>query len=190
MINNYIEFNARYQWCIENLPNKMLRPNLRERIKGLNNFEQFSFFCFGNDVFNSGNRAVHVYYQPDKITYFPMERNSPAFSFQFSGCYMAKFYFRGYYYICHIFCANNNTDCKSKWNNFVIQYEHDIRDLILFKPTKGHDVKYAPQYLPFSIGGLITETNECYSFVLCNLKTTVDPFYPLPVTPETGMLIL
>lgn len=181
-------FNKKYGWCIENLKNSMSYPKTNERMNGLQNPIHYSLFCAGNGIYKEGRQAAtHVYYQDWKITFYPTLRNIPVFSFQFSGCYMAKFYFRGYYYVCHIFCYDNDKDCKSQWNNFIIEYEHDIHDLILFKPTKGHEVKYASS--PFSIGGLITENNECYSFVLCDLRTTVDPFAPLPVKPEVEAFI-
>lgn len=134
------------------------------------NINRFTYLGFD---YPFGNISV-VLDSSGKITSKSISRNSVAMSYNFSGCYMAKFCFAGCWFVCHIFCSGpkDSSDCKNTWNSFVKEYCHrrgDIDTLILFKPTNSkynvdywNDAnKFPPQQI--QIAGLITPDNRCYS---------------------------
>lgn len=116
-----------------------------------------------------------VLFQTGIITYSKMSHNRAVISYEFSGCYMARFKFLDSWYICHICCLGNNDsgDCKRDWNAFIQEYYHrrgEIENLSLFKPTAGYDARYYNIYNGFpsqiQVVGLITHDGRCYSIVM------------------------
>ena len=135
--------------------------------------------CFDCSGFVYPGAITGVFYKESKIAFFPLiDPQSSLISFQFLGCYMAKFCFNGKYYGCHIFCSTGNffgRDCKAIWNRFVIDYAPDIKELVLFQPTDGkglicHETikrnKEVNNDKRFQVCGLITPDNRMYSVCL------------------------
>lgn len=144
------------------------------------------FKCCGYSLIQNGRPITLLYFQNGFITFYPVLSNALVLSFQFSGCYMAKFCFRGSFYVCHIYCQNDNTDQKRFWNNFVDKYGPELRNLVVFKPTKVYDaVRFRRT---FEVGGMIEPNNVCSSLILKEY-VAIEPFQLIQVAPERRGMI-
>lgn len=125
-----------------------------------------------NSIVYSFGGPIGVIYKEGFITFGIINQHMDAISYEFSGCYMAKFFFRGNWYVCHISCKERTpSDCKDVWNEFVYKYQKDIKYLLLFKPTS-YDIvqqiaikcnKDFETSNRFQVCGLITMHNRMYS---------------------------
>lgn len=113
------------------------------------------------------NGIASVLYQDGKITFMKINRMTAAISFDFRGCYMAKFKFRGDWYVVHIYCCEGEPklDCKDTWNEFVRMYREEIECLILIQPTRAVTINDYDK-LNATVCGLIMPDNQCYSFIM------------------------
>lgn len=105
------------------------------------------------DSINNVN-VTSVLWEPGEITVYPLSDVEDAISFQFSGCIMAKFKCNNRYYVAHIHVADNKTDKREQWIDFLTQTKA-ISEIIMFKPSRG---VYA-----YEIWGIITQDGLCYS---------------------------
>lgn len=113
------------------------------------------------------NGIASVLDQDGKITFMKINRMTAAISFNFRGCHMAKFKFRGDWYVVHIYCSEGeaNLDCKDNWNKFVYMYQKEIEHLILIQPTRAVTIS-GYEKLNATVCGLIMPDNQCYSFIM------------------------
>lgn len=125
-----------------------------------------------NAIGYSFGGPIGVIYKEGFITFSVIAEYMDAISYEFSGCYMAKFFFRGRWYVCHISCKERTpSDCKDVWNEFVYEYQKEIKHLLLFKPTSSDIVqqmaikcnKDFETSNRFQVCGLITMHNRMYS---------------------------
>lgn len=93
-------------------------------------------------------------------------------SFEFSGCYMARFKYDGIYYYCHIFRQSNSSgDCKNLWNNFLSNHYQHISDIVIFRPNIER-IKNKLRWIStnsmahYSICGIIDTNNDCYAAII------------------------
>lgn len=112
-----------------------------------------------------------VLYREGMITYARLSnRECPAISFQFSGCYMAKLCFRNTWYVFHISTSEWAAyDRKSEWKAFLSAYKNDISAIVMYKPTDERALfdiykDMHGRQLPVTLAGLIT-LSECYTLV-------------------------
>lgn len=95
------------------------------------------------------------------ITIYPVTHDT--LSFQFSGCYMARFRIRDTYYIAHIHTSSEslNEDCRSIFARFLCRYKNEIEEFQMFKPWCHRRACGIVKYW-----GLITRAGECYTLEL------------------------
>ncbi len=134
------------------------------------------FICCGgtyNAIDATHVAMTAVFYRQAYISYMPMPKYNAAISFQFAGCYMAKFTLGGQTYVCHITSMSGaSDDRKAQWNNFVRTYHSRLTDLRVFRPTDPDDMLYRESEALKSRGmktmvcGLITPAGECYGAVI------------------------
>lgn len=137
-----------------------------------------------------------VMYRPGFITYMVLPaQHYAAVSYEFSGCFMARFRFKGVRYVCHISTAGSDSpqdDCKQVWMDFLHIHADQISELVMFRPTDERKCYEFYQELKIksifqkqqthpSLCGLIKSDGSCHSLVL-NLETCCIqwPGYYLP----------
>lgn len=146
----------------------------------------FSFIGI-NDV---NRRLCVVLYEVGKIVCCRTYSSYFCISFEFNGCYMARFKYDGVSYVCHIYKnSSSHIDCKDIWNNFIASDAAHLSDVILFNPYM-QSSENAKNLISrtVSICGIITPAGECFSSVLdhrTNLfsETTIAHNVPI-VTPR------
>ncbi|WP_294606165.1 hypothetical protein [uncultured Bacteroides sp.] len=134
-----------------------------------------------NSIVYSFGGPVGVIYKEGFITFGIITQYMDAISYEFSGCYMAKFFFRGNWYVCHISCKDGAlSDCKDVWTEFTYRYQKEIKHLFLFNPI---DYDIVRQITIKCNGGLNTSNR----FQVCGLITSCNRMYSLCFDTLTGM---
>ena len=107
-------------------------------------------------------KGSHAHYNPIFYSYVLYEKKrltvgrflfQIGLSFNFSGCLMASFKYKGYEYISHIPVDGSN--CRQQFQEFIYNNCFNPGDFNIFKPF------FEP--LCCSYWGLITKTGKCYS---------------------------
>jgi hypothetical protein len=140
--------------------------------------------------FDLDDTLASVFWRAGKITYKNTCCQKIAISFNFAGCYMAKFAYEDSFYIAHIHCGAP-PDCRDSWNNFVPS-NSSINVLSLFQPTNNRDFiseakngKFADKRT--SICGIIKPDNTCHA-VLVDISNSEPLFTTLCENIVTGMI--
>ncbi len=114
-----------------------------------------------------------------------------AVSYCFSGCYMAKYTYRGRCFISHI--QSGSGDCRQVWNNFYNRNRDSIVVHAIFRPTDCHDSIYKYKETQMSngvectIAGVILPNNKCYA-VLVNIRTHM-PIYIREISSDIRTIL-
>lgn len=122
--------------------------------------ERYRMKCYGCEI---SNNLVAVLFAASYITYYPASENAVCISFDFGGCYMAKYKYCGNWYTSHISTGSGEGDCKDQWNNFISDNNTSIEDLILFRPMTHQMSNYDPSN-HFSCG--LIDDHTCYNLLL------------------------
>lgn len=85
---------------------------------------------------NYQNQLYGVLYMEGFITYMEIPTGqTPTISYQFTGCYMAKFCLdKSQWYVCHI-STGSGYDRWREWLDFLENYSTRISQLVVYKPT-------------------------------------------------------
>lgn len=129
------------------------------------------------EITYSANVLYGVLYQPNFITYSCLGNtdNSTVVSFQFSGCYMAKFKAEdSNYYACHIYSTNRDygTNRTENWNTLYRNIASNIQECTLFKPIEAKPDednfyrKFNSNRNDFFTCGIIDKNNICFTLLL------------------------
>lgn len=103
-----------------------------------------NYHCYGYNY--TTGKLTGVFWTKERIAYYSINPNVAAISFQFAGCYMAKFKLNNQWFICHIHSTTERYyDRKGDWNCFVRNY--NLQNLVVFKPTTVNDDFYSPIWL-------------------------------------------
>lgn len=130
--------------------------------------------AFGNKLSCVGwrlsKRVVFVPWVENKINVFEINENDICVSYDFAGCYMAKFIFFEKIYVAHIHSSlDNSYDCKLLWDIIYANFHQKMNILALFQPTKLYDFLHNIKELSKpkkTIAGVINERNECTSLMI------------------------
>lgn len=134
-----------------------------------------------NSITYSSRAPVGIIYKEGFITFGIIAQYMDAISYEFSGCYMAKFFFRGNWYVCHISCKEGTlSDCKDIWTEFTYRYQKEIKHLLLFNPIDNGIV----QQIKIKCNKDLNTSNR---FQVCGLITSDNRMYSLCFDTLTGM---
>ena len=147
-------------------PNKSV-PIKSEFVPMRNNCRpDFSFRGFNDN----DRRICVVLYEMGRIVCCRTYSSYFCISFEFSGCYMARFKYDGVCYACHIYKnSSSNIDCKDLWNNFIDGAAAQLSDVILFNPflqSTEEAKKLRRNSEEISICGIITTEGNCFTSIL------------------------
>lgn len=114
-----------------------------------------------------------VFYEQGYNTYMRLSgKDSPAISFEFSGCYMAKMQFKYKWYVFHISTSRDTSlDCKAAWIDFLSTHNQHIQTLVVYNPSKGSGLlmKCATMAYkrkqPTMLACVINENNDAYALI-------------------------
>ena len=146
---------------------------------------------------------TYVPYVPKNISRTRLFDDNDLLSTEFSGCYMARYDYKGYRYGCHIATSTTKgCDRKDEWKSFIalnhfdkgIIFQPYVPTIIHNKSEKklyciGYPLKYG-EYV--KIWGIISNTNICYTaviqfekndFFLLDIFETPSPDYRNPFFP-------
>lgn len=117
--------------------------------------------------------TIVVLWKSAKISIYPWNPYMNAVSFQFSGCIMAAFKWKGKDYIAHI--QRGETDCMADWIDFIKNDRKDISNLVMFRPdaeawNRERQILKLPRDRDVYLWGLITPERHCYSVCVCDSK--------------------
>ncbi len=131
-------------------------------------FDDFLYCGFGYP----NGRLSAVLYRPDRITFVRLaDAQSALISYEFSGCYLAKFRFRTAWYGAHIATAEAAAhDRKTLWMDFLRTYASDISALAMIRPSAERalfEETYRLRRLRrrVTLAGLFDGTHRGYSIV-------------------------
>lgn len=101
-----------------------------------------------------GQQAAAVFWSEGKISTIKTTVNTNIFSFEFSGCAMARYKIGKQEYAAHIHSSRSaDIDCRNEWIDYVSQ--QNIISLRMFAPQTLQTVDYC--------WGLISKEGHCYS---------------------------
>lgn len=123
--------------------------------------------CYG---WRLSNNIVFVPWVENKINIFEVKESDICVSYDFAGCYMAKFVFFDKMFIAHIHSSyDTSCDTKPYWNSIYANSHTKIRILALFQPVRLNESIYtASKYSSDkkTIAGVITEKNKCTTLLI------------------------
>lgn len=156
---------------------------ISESVPIQNNCPTFAFYGF-NDV---NRRLCVVQYEVGKIVCCRTYSSYFCLSFEFSGCYMARFKYNGVSYVCHIYKnSSSQLDCKDIWNHFIVGDAVHLSDVILFNPSLHYsNNNKICRKLNESVCGIITPTGECFSSIL---NHNTNSFYETDIIPNVPII--
>lgn len=137
------------------------------------------FFKGGEFTTQSMMKISTVNWMFNEITIWPMG-NLDALSFEFSGCVMAAFQWRGSWYSAHIQMGGEFPRWR-EWGRFISDIRTQITNLIMFRPDSTEQDNIARKYgirdkEDVRIVGLITTEKECFTLFLTPLDKTEKRF--------------
>lgn len=144
------------------------------------------------------HRVTAVFWNDGKVTMASMRPGDTAVSFDFSGCYMARFRMGGRLYACHIHSSTDRgLDRKADWNAFYTANRSQITDAVLFRPVVPDDEYYALllhhrmtcRTRRLSGCGIITPAGDCFAAVIDNHTFQVYEHRIRRMNPISGNLI-
>lgn len=147
------------------------------------------------------HRVTAVFWGDAKISVASVRPGDTAVSFDFSGCYMARFKMGGRLYACHIHSSSERgLDRKADWNAFYTANRSQITDAVLFRPVVPDDEYYAlllhhrmtcqtRQTRRLSGCGVITPGGDCFAAVIDNRTFQVHEHRIRRMNPIPGNLI-
>lgn len=123
--------------------------------------------CYG---WRLSNDIVFVPWVENKINIFEVKESDICVSYDFAGCYMAKFVFFDKIFIAHIHSSHDEScDTKPYWNIIYANFNTKIKILALFQPVRLNEcINTARQYSSYkkTIAGVITEKNKCTTLLI------------------------
>lgn len=211
-MNNHIEIKEWYD--------KSVKPYIRIKqntsfphgvvITDPANFDLFQDTkVFGRcEIDYDDTNLIGVLYQPNLITFSSLgNSNKTVISFQFTGCYMAKFQATdSSFYACHIYSTGGtvSTDGVQAWRELYRTrpfMNGDTSNCTQFKPIKADNSDYI--YKKFNSNrrnfitcGIIDKYNKCYALLLKRADLSVvsegcccsKQYFAREMTPISGSI--